>query len=201
MKNKQVKVKVGDLYQFLISECRYGYTRNNHLMPWSAFNKVKDYIDRMYKVDKDRAIDTLKQICEECISDEINSKFYDGEDDEFGNRYEAINFVYWCINYINDKIDVEWVPYNYNVFISNITLDDEPRYMIIDLDNDEVVVDKEHALSVNELSNYLFKDYPTDNCIYFNKIRSVDEETHKINFIYKIHESEDSTKKLLVKHI
>ena len=33
-----VKIDVHKLYQLLITELRYGYTRNNHLMPSSAYN-------------------------------------------------------------------------------------------------------------------------------------------------------------------
>ena len=66
---KRLDLDLKDVYQLLIGECRYGYRRNNHLMPSCAYDKVKDIVPRMYKVDEDYAVYTLKQICEECISD------------------------------------------------------------------------------------------------------------------------------------
>lgn len=69
IKDKTVSVSLSDLYQFLVSECRYGYTRNNHLMPWGAFRHVYEYLPLMVEADVDRAIGTAKQLAEEAISE------------------------------------------------------------------------------------------------------------------------------------
>ena len=86
-------IELKDVYQLLISECRYGYTRNNHLMPDGAYDKVKKYIPEMYKIDEEYALYTLQQICEECISENLLTNFYDGYDDELGNRQRCIDFI------------------------------------------------------------------------------------------------------------
>ena len=86
---KTINVSLKNVYQLLISEMRYGYRRNNHLMPSCGYDKVKTLVPQMYEVDKEYAIYTMKQLCEECISDQLSANFYDGEEDEHGNRAEA----------------------------------------------------------------------------------------------------------------
>ena len=66
-KRKTVAVECHDLYQLMISECRYGYTRNNHLMPWGAFNHCYFYLPKLMKADPDFAKHTAKQLAEEAI--------------------------------------------------------------------------------------------------------------------------------------
>ena len=68
-KKDKVPVEIGDLYQFMICECRYGYTRNNHLMPWGAFRHVYEYLPKMEKADLERAASTACQLAEEAISE------------------------------------------------------------------------------------------------------------------------------------
>ena len=76
---KTMNVSLKNVYQLLISEMRYGYRRNNHLMPSCGYDKVKTLVPQMYEVDKEYAIYTMKQLCEECISDQLTANFYDGE--------------------------------------------------------------------------------------------------------------------------
>jgi hypothetical protein len=59
---KTMELNLKDVYQLLIGDLRYGYRRNNHLMPGCAYDRVKELIPQMYKVDKDYAVYTLKQI-------------------------------------------------------------------------------------------------------------------------------------------
>lgn len=66
-KRKTVAVECHDLYQLMIAECRYGYTRNNHLMPWGAFNHCYFYLPKLAKADPDCAKHTAKQLAEEAI--------------------------------------------------------------------------------------------------------------------------------------
>jgi len=166
--DKIMPIELRDIYQFLISECRYGYTRNNHLMPGGAYDKVKRLVPQMYAIDKEYAIYTLKQICEECISDQLTWQFYDGEDDEFGNRKEAIEFVNWCLQYIHEhEVDPRyegslWFPYNYDQYTQNLEKDDEPRYLIYELRGKSR---RKHLItpepvSQNEYFNIIFKDVP-----------------------------------------
>lgn len=93
----------------------------------------------MYEIDKEYAIYTMKQLCEECISDQLAANFYDGEDDEHGNRTEAIEFVKWSMQWINQREaelghkSGDWLPYNHDLFEANLAKDNEPRYLVYEL--------------------------------------------------------------------
>ena len=132
---KMMNVSLKNVYQLLISEMRYGYRRNNHLMPSCGYDKVKTLVPQMYEVDKEYAIYTMKQLCEECISDQLSANFYDGEEDEYGNRAEAIEFVKWSMQWINqhENNSNNWLPYNHDLFVANLAKDDEPRYLVYEL--------------------------------------------------------------------
>lgn len=124
-----VEIKPKDLYQFLLTECRYGYTRNNHLMPDGAYRHVEEYLPELLKADKEMAINTAKQLVEECISMEL-CKFADGIDDDHGTRRSAINFIKKMLEFLARNGQSDWRPYNYNILVKNVQLDDEPRYDI-----------------------------------------------------------------------
>lgn len=64
---KTVKVGIKDLYQFLIEGNRYGFSRNNHLMPGAAFDHCREYLPEMYDVDPEAALRTATQLAEEAI--------------------------------------------------------------------------------------------------------------------------------------
>ena len=51
-----VEIKSKDLYQFLLTDCRYGYTRNNHRMPDGAYRQAHEYVPELLKADKGMAI-------------------------------------------------------------------------------------------------------------------------------------------------
>ena len=132
---KTMNVSLKNVYQLLISEMRYGYRRNNHLMPSCGYDKVKTLVPQMYEVDKEYAVYTMKQLCEECISDQLSANFYDGEEDEHGNRAEAIEFVKWSIQWVNqhENNSNNWLPYNHDLFVANLAKDNEPRYLVYEL--------------------------------------------------------------------
>ena len=136
---KMMNVSLKNVYQLLISEMRYGYRRNNHLMPSCGYDKVKTLVPQMYEIDKEYAIYTMKQLCEECISDQLSANFYNGEDDEYGNRAEAIEFVKWSLQWINQRETElghksgDWLPYNHDLFVANLAKDNEPRYLVYEL--------------------------------------------------------------------
>jgi hypothetical protein len=166
IKEKKVYVDLHDLYQFLISECRYGYKRNNHLMPGGAYDHVKEYLPKMLKANKDMALHTARQLCEECISDQLTANFYEGLDDEFGNRKEAVEFVNWCMEWIrtNSGSDAECTchtPYNYDIFESNLTREEELKYRVFEIDKFEEDADvireiTTEPVSKNDADNVLF---------------------------------------------
>ena len=136
---KTISLPLKDVYQLLIGDLRYGYSRNNHLMPSDGYEKVKRIIPEMYKVDAEWSIYTLKQLCEECITGQLSANFYDGEDDENGNRASAIEFIKWSLDWIHEHDedqkfeDKKWLPYCYDCFVANLEKDKEPRYNIYEV--------------------------------------------------------------------
>jgi len=119
MKKDTMEIPLKDIYQLLISECRYGYTRNNHLMPSGAYDRVREYLPKMYEIDNDFALSTARQLCEEAISDELLTHFRDGVDDQHGNMKETIQFVEWLRAWIHglSLIPPYYVPYNYQQYL------------------------------------------------------------------------------------
>ena len=161
-------IELKDVYQLLISECRYGYTRNNHLMPDGAYDKVKKYIPEMYKIDEEYALYTLQQICEECISENLITNFYDGYDDELGNRQRCIDFINWCLDYIKSNGRQNYVPYNFDDFKEALDQDNKPKYLVYEVNNDVRTL-----ITPNPVSKLEYKDmiFSNNNIIYFNKVR------------------------------
>ena len=131
--DKTMELSLKDVYQLLVAECRYGYRRNNHLMPGCAYDRVKALIPHMYNADQEYAIYTLKQICEECITDQIVYNFYDGYDDEHGNRLDAIRFVQWCMDWIHKHGAEGYRPYCWDSFEANLAKDGEKRYVVYEV--------------------------------------------------------------------
>lgn len=134
---KKISIRTNKLYQLLITECRYGYSRNNHLMPSCAYSDVKDLLEELLFIDSDCAIRTAKQLCEECISDQLTANFYDGLDDEFENRQEAIGFIKYLMNFVN-KDTGEWKPYNYYLYEENLKKEDALKYTVFELTDPDV---------------------------------------------------------------
>lgn len=162
-----VEIKPKDLYQFLLTECRYGYTRNNHLMPDGAYRHVEEYLPELLKADKEIAVNTAKQLVEECISMEL-CKFADGIDDESGNRKSAIDFIKRMLELLVNNGQSDWRPYNYDLLVKNVQLDDEPRYDVYEAEyigsakNDDDSIEfklgkkvNKNLISKNDLFNFL----------------------------------------------
>lgn len=127
---RAMEVKPKDLYQFLIAECRYGYTRNNHLMPGGAYEHAKTYLKELLNVDARLAVLTAKQLCEECIEFELEH-FADGIDDAHGNRKAALEFIENMKAFVNAQFEeAGWKPYNYDKYENNVAFDSMPRYEI-----------------------------------------------------------------------
>lgn len=99
---RDITVDCKDLYQFLISECRYGYTRNNHLMPWGAFHHVYEYLPLMKETNRDFAISTACQLAEEAI--EQLWHYLWGED-----RYKAVLLIKEKGKKDKESIEAKWV--------------------------------------------------------------------------------------------
>ena len=130
MKKDCMEIPLKDIYQLLIAECRYGYTRNNHLMPSGAYDRVKEYLPKMYEIDSDFALSTARQLCEEAISDELLRNFRDGVDDQHGNMKDTIRFVEWIRSWIDAHSPQYqcYAPYNYTQyasFVASATLSDK----------------------------------------------------------------------------
>lgn len=135
-KDREVGVDVKDLYQFLISDCRYGYTRNNHLMPWGAFHHAYDYLPKMRETNPDFAESTAKQLAEECIE---QLRMYTFSED----RMKAILIIKKDGKEI-DRAVATWTPGanlfsvdkkifaepGLELFVSSVKGEDEPRMFL-----------------------------------------------------------------------
>ena len=200
---KTMNVSLKNVYQLLISEMRYGYRRNNHLMPSCGYDKVKTLVPQMYEVDKEYAVYTMKQLCEECISDQLVANFYDGEDDEFGNRAEAIKFINWSVQWINqhENNSNNWLPYNHDLFVANLAKDDEPRYLVYELRGKSkrkklITVD---PVSQNEYMNVVFDGITKAN--YCRETHKMTENYGDNRRSYTYHILSPVEKDFYVKHI
>lgn len=161
-----VKIDVHKLYQLLITELRYGYTRNNHLMPSSAYNDAADLLDRMLEADEGVAVRTAKQLCEECIGDELAMRFSEGLEDDFGNRKAAIDFIEYLLDFIR-KREPGYKPYNMYMYDDNMKRSEGMRYSVFsikdtksfDAFSHEVPKDREllkGGLKLDKAYEYLF---------------------------------------------
>lgn len=179
-----IQVTLKDVYQMLIGECRYGYSRNNHLMPWGAYDKVKRLVPQMYEIDKEYAVYTMKQICEECISDQLMANFYDGHDDEHGNRKEAIKFIEYCLQWIHQhETDKRyegsiWFPYNYDLFTANLEKDSEPRYKIYEMHGDEKTLLTPEPVSEKDYFNFIFEAIDANEGTYRSERIKVNPDSY-----------------------
>lgn len=127
-----VKVDTKDLYQMLIAECRYGYFRNNHLMPDGAYDHVSTYLDKIYEDDETFGISTAKQLLEECISDQLVRNFDDGLDDESNNRATAIGFIIYLKQWLKAH-NANDIAYNEAQYLDNVAKANALRYDIVSL--------------------------------------------------------------------
>jgi len=202
MENKTIAVDLKDFYQLLIAECRYGYTRNNHLMPSGAYDKVKYYFPKMFEIDNDYAIYTLKQLCDECISQQLIMNFYDGEDDEYNSHKEAIEFISWCLNEIH-KVDTYWFPYNMDQYLENLKKDDEPRYNVYIMEGKTKLLLTKKPVSVNDYFKVIVDTINSDSAIFRKEtIRALDKEEPKSKYDdYIYHILEPVQKDFYVEHI
>lgn len=166
-----VKIKLKDLYQLLISTARYAYTRNNHLMPGSFYEQAKRLLAEMKEADPEWAVNTAKQLCDECISDEIQNHFYEGIDDEYNNLHDSREFVKWLLDFIDDG---NWKPYNYADFEVNLKKDDDPRYNIYKVEGEKEIKITDTPASQNNFKDILFKDYLT---VIYRKNKLDDKRT------------------------
>lgn len=149
----EIKVNTKDLYQLLIGNLRYAYTRNNHLMPSSAFDQTLRILKDMLQAYPKEAVMTAKQICEECISLQIMENFSKGIDDEYQNLEASRKFVNDLLDLIHTSSDENalWYPYNFDLFLKNLELDDSPRYRFYNSKN-KIIADK---VSENDWLNTL----------------------------------------------
>lgn len=156
MKTKRVQIDVKDVYQLMLSECRYGYTKNNHLMPGGAYAHAKKYLPKLLKADQEDGLHTAAQLCDECISQQLNGNFYNSLDDEHGSRKEAIEFIDWLLDFIHEKgKDTSYsnfFPYNYDSYLENIERYEALRYRVYELDDFDRLANKIRELTTEPVS-------------------------------------------------
>lgn len=178
-KKDTVKVDVLDLYRLLLSEERYGCSRNNHLMPSCGFDTCRKYVELMLKSNENIATHTAMQLCDEVIS-ELTLRFFDGDDDEYGNRQEYIKFIQWCLEFVN-KYE-SYKPYNYDLYERNVALDDEPKYLVKDLDTNEVL--NTELLTKNNYIDFIAKIIGANEFTYRQEHTVKDNKV--VSFTYHI---------------
>lgn len=190
----RMQIECIDMYRFLLQATRYGYTRNNHLEPSTTYSDIiKKYLPKMLKRDESLALHTAKQLCEECISDEICGRFYDGEDDENGNRNASFLFVESLLAEIHTK-EPDWKPYNYDQFLNNKKIDDEEMYELYEVHgfgDSAKVSDKKYSLNnmiFGLLSDVLGIDLKKSHGVYYNKERFKTPATRYYNYSFKIND-------------
>ena len=180
MKEVMVKIKTHDLYQLLVASCRYGYTRNNHLEPESSFIHVKYYLPLMLKEDREITLTTAKQLCEECIN-ELESRFYNGNDDVFNNRTTYIAFIQWLLKFLckNDKTFNESQIYNIENYYRNLSEDTRKKFIVYDNMTQEELTG---VLTKDEYFQFLLDRYVESNTSerYVLNYRVRDEGSSKI---------------------
>lgn len=130
---KKVQVGVHDLYQMMIGECRYGWTRNNHLMPDGAYNHCLNYLPEMFKVDRDYAIHTTLQLMSETI-EEIRRESFNDE-----KRQSKFSIVH--DDGRTDVCESTWVGDGTCRFIAQTTFTVEPKLRIVDLSSGLTLVE------------------------------------------------------------
>lgn len=208
MEKKMVNIESLDFYRLLLANLRYCYTRNNHLEPTYAYDRVKEeYLPELFEVDEDVALHTAKQMCDECISDEICMRFWNGEEDENGNRRASFLFIDYLLEEIH-KYEPEWLPYNYNQFLRNKALDEEPIYLIYEIKGKRKMLVSDTKYSTNYCIEALLRevlhlsDEELKAGIYYSKERVknsfVDKRNNKFcqrfdDFIYSIKEPVNRT--------
>ena len=177
--NASIIVKLKDVYQFLIDSCRYGYTRNNHLMPDGAYEKCIEYLPKVANEDPDYAAYIAKQLCEECISEQLVMNFYNGIDDEFNTRANAIDFIEYCLDFIK-QYDEDFKPYNYDSYLENLKRDDDKIYWVaVETEEEgEWKLLSTEPVSVKDYMNLIAKDLGSDSFIYTRQ-RVYDENCDK----------------------
>ena len=164
-KENKISIDTGDFYRLLVAGCRYAYRRNNHLEPSYIYSYVRGMLPNLLAADKETAIGTARQLCEECISDELIEHFYNGEDDEHENRKNSIRFINYLLDFVH-KYDADWKPYNYNLFEENIKLDDAP---VLDL------------YEVTDNKKVLLKSGVSKNDIMWEIAKEVGDSTYSYN--------------------
>ena len=157
--NKKIilNIQSSNLYRLLLQSLRYARSRLNHLEPSGSFAYFQEVVLEYHDQDPDGALRTIKQACEETISD-LGFQFFDGEDDDFGNRKEYLNFIQWCLNFIRENGQVDYVPYNYDTVLQNLDTDDKKQYLIINNRTKATIIDEKHLLSRKEYLTYIFKN-------------------------------------------
>lgn len=190
---KKVEILTTDLYRLLIGELRYAYSRNNHLMPSAAYDEAKRLLSVLFEADDSLAIAAAKQLCEECINDQLNAHFSNGLDDQWGNRAEAIDFINHLIDFVHKKGDVDYLPYNYRAYEANVEKESKLRFDLYKIDDfDFVLSDVKRdgeviagPLSRKEIDNYLFSEVLKTDTATFNRKLLVNSNDNIIGEIFK----------------
>lgn len=190
MEDKKVGILSGDLYRLLVSELRYAYTWNNWRQPSGSYDDVRRLLPHFLEADADFALSTAKQLCEECISEYLALHFFDGLDDENGNRALAVDFIEWLLKFVHENGDKAYIPYNIDLYRWNIEKHSKLRYALsrlVDGSSETILIGSEP-----EINAKLFHDIlKADSFVPQNKTKLKNSSDRIIGEVFTILEPAD----------
>ena len=154
-----VQVGLKDMYQMLIESCRYGYTRNNHLMPWGSFQHVRSYLPKLIKKDREWGLHTASQLCDEAIS-ALAGAYPNGYDIDFWggcNMHEYREFIDWLLGILREN--GYKMPYNLDQYQWQLRQDGARLWTLEDLDTGETIFGEDDPKSLKEIEDWVFAPY------------------------------------------
>ena len=141
MEEKKVSLEPIMIYRLLVGNMRYAYTRNNHLMPSTAYGEAEELLGKLIEADPQIGLSATKQLLEECIGDEIAGVFYDGLEDRNGNLRESLKFVDYLKDLIRKSGDEAYKPWNQSALDGVIERRKSLRYDLVRMKGDDLTAD------------------------------------------------------------
>ena len=159
IKPKRIMVDQKDLCQFLLEACRYGYSRNNHLMPDGAFMHVREYLPKIIKADPDHGLHIASQLCDEAIG-ALAMSYPNGYDIDFWggcNMYEYRGFIEWLLGILRENSYS--MPFNIETYQRHLMTDGYKVWTLEDADTGEKVFGEDSPKTLKEIEDFVFAPY------------------------------------------
>lgn len=133
-KDKNIVIPVHEWICSMIGALRYGCSRNNHLEPSWTFDHLKKHLPQLCKKDLEAGLYALEKFCSETC-EMLDDNFYDGLDDEHGNRLDYIKFIEWCVeeaSKLGKDITNCWA---YDRYKKNLERESSLKYRLYELES------------------------------------------------------------------